>query len=136
MGRVHTSILKAMEINTDVFFAQIDLSVLLSLQPSTTRYIPIAKHPTITRDLSLAVSSSITFEQIHSVIKKKKIAQVKKFYLIDHYIGKSLAASQRSYTLRFVLQDARKTLRDMEANVVMKELGSSLEQALGAIIRE
>ncbi len=135
MGQVASSILKHLNIEPTVFFAQIDMVPLLQNKPRQQHYKPIVKFPTVLRDLSLAINSSVTFSQIHKLIKKQAIPQLQNIYMIDYYKGNSIEKDKKAYTLRFVLQSAKNTLKEKEINKIMQQLCQVLQTELGAIIR-
>lgn len=131
-GRVRQAILDQMQIKQPVFFTQIPLSVLTD-QPTIT-YREVPKYPYVTRDISLALPQDINYASLHATLQQLKIPQLRKFYLIDTYEGKSVG-NQKSYTLRFVLQENDATLHEKKIAKIMGKITSLFEKKLGATIR-
>ena len=135
MGQVTSSILRHTDIEPPVFFAEVDIMSLLQNKPKKQPYNPIAKFPAVLRDRSLAIEESVTFAQIYQLIKKQAIEQLQAVYMIDYYVGNNLDSSKKAYTLRFVLQDVKKTLREQEIYKIMQQFIQVLQTELSATIR-
>lgn len=95
---------------------------------------PYSKYQASSRDLSLVVSKSTTYETIKSVIEKHAPAQVRRFYPVDRYVSEALG-EQMSLTLRFVLQSDEKTLEEEDITSAMEGVLNALSSELGAALR-
>jgi len=95
---------------------------------------PYSKYQASSRDLSLVVSKSTTYETIKSVIEKHAPAQIRRFYPVDRYVSEALG-EQMSLTLRFVLQSEDKTLEEEDITSAMEGVLNALSSELGAALR-
>lgn len=136
MGRLHKNTLKAMDIKQDVFYADIDWTLLMkSLPEKEVTYTEIAKFPEVRRDLALVVEQKVTFAEIENVARQTEKKLLKEVNLFDVYEGKGIAAGMKSYAVSFILQDKEKTLNDKQIETVMAKLQKNLENQLGAKVR-
>ncbi|MPN43430.1 Phenylalanine--tRNA ligase beta subunit [bioreactor metagenome] len=135
-GIVSDNILKKFDIDTDVFFAEMNWDVLLKeTSKSEVRFSEISKFPPVSRDLALLVDKNITFAAIEQTAKKSERKLLKELSLFDVYEGKNLPEGKKSYAVNFVLQDKEKTLNDKQIDAVMQKIRQNLENELGAQLR-
>lgn len=95
---------------------------------------PYSKFQASSRDLSILISKSVSYEIIKSVIEKHRSAQVQRFYPVDRYVSETLG-DQMSLTLRFVLQSEEKTLEDEDITMAMESILNGLKEELGVNLR-
>ncbi len=135
-GIVSGNILKKFDIDTDVFFAEMNWDVLLKeTSKSEVRFSEISKFPPVSRDLALLVDKNITFAAIEQTAKNSERKLLKELSLFDVYEGKNLPEGKKSYAVNFVLQDKEKTLNDKQIDAVMQKIRQNLENELGAQLR-
>ncbi|MBR2619198.1 MAG: phenylalanine--tRNA ligase subunit beta [Paludibacteraceae bacterium] len=136
LGIVSKRLLKAFDIDTDVFYADIAWkAVLKQLKNSKTTYHDIPKYPEVKRDLALLLDKNITFQQVENIAFEIERKLLKKVVLFDVYEGKNLEPGKISYAINFTLQDADKTLQDKQIDNVMQRLIQAFQEKLGATIR-
>ncbi len=128
-GAVAPAVLEMMHINGPVFFSQIPLSLLT--HPPAIAYREISKYPHVTRDLSLALPQEVSYATLQKTLDTLRMPQVRKFFVLDTYQGKSVG-TQKSYTLRFLLQSADGTLREETITAIMGKITALLEKNLKA----
>lgn len=95
---------------------------------------PYSKFQASSRDLSILISKSVSYETIKSVIERHRSAQVQRFYPVDRYVSETLG-DQMSLTLRFVLQSEEKTLEDEDITMAMESILNGLKEELGVNLR-
>ena len=135
-GIVSRSILKQLDIDQPVFFADLCWNELMKLQKNyKTSFKEIAKYPAVKRDLALLVDSSVQFGDIEKLAFETDRKLLKKVTLFDVYEGKTLLAGKKSYAVSFTLQDETQTLNDKAIDKVMQKLIYNLENKLGAKLR-
>ena len=135
-GIVSRSILKQLDIDQPVFFADLCWNELMKLQKNyKTSFKEIAKYPAVKRDLALLVDSNVQFGDIEKLAFETDRKLLKKVTLFDVYEGKTLLAGKKSYAVSFTLQDETQTLNDKAIDKVMQKLIYNLENKLGAKLR-
>lgn len=136
IGSVSSKILKKMDIDTEVFYADINWNYLLkALKKHKVTYAEISKFPEVKRDFALLVDNSVKFADIERIAFESERKILKSVNLFDVYEGKSLEAGKKSYAVSFILQDETKTLADKQIDAIMSKIQVNLEKQLGAKLR-
>ena len=136
MGTVCHKLLKKMDIDQEVFFADINWSNLMrAIKKNEVLYHDISKFPSVSRDLALLIDKSVEFEQIEQIAHQTEKKLLKSVELFDVYEGKNLPEGKKSYAVNFILQDETKTLNDKQIEAIMTKLINNLKQKLGAELR-
>jgi phenylalanyl-tRNA synthetase beta chain len=135
-GVVGRKILKTMDIENDVFFAELSWDTFI--KETKKRRITsgdIPKFPEAKRDLALLVDKNVTFADIREIAWESERKLLKDVVLFDVYEGKNLVPGKKSYAVSFYLQDMEKTLNDREIDAIMSGIQKSLEEKLSAQLR-
>ena len=136
MGTVSHKLLKKMDIDQDVFYADINWNnIMRAIKKNETLYHDISKFPSVSRDLALLIDKSVEFEQIEQIARQTEKKLLKSVELFDVYEGKNLPEGKKSYAVNFILQDEAKTLNDKQIEAIMTKLINNLKQKLGAELR-
>ena len=136
MGTVCHKLLKKMDIDQDVFYADINWdNVMRAIKKNEVLYHDISKFPSVSRDLALLIDKSVEFEQIEQIAHQTEKKLLKSIELFDVYEGKNLPEGKKSYAVNFILQDETKTLNDKQIEAIMTKLINNLKQKLGAELR-
>ena len=136
MGTVCHKLLKKMDIDQDVFYADINWdNVMRAIKKNEVLYHDISKFPSVSRDLALLIDKSVEFEQIEQIAHQTEKKLLKSVELFDVYEGKNLPEGKKSYAVNFILQDETKTLNDKQIEAIMTKLINNLKQKLGAELR-
>lgn len=135
-GIISKKILKNFDIDTDVYFAEMDWDILMKESSNNkVKFSEISKFPAVRRDLALLIDKGIAFSQIEQIAQKTERKLLKQVTLFDVYEGKNLPEGKKSYAVNFMLQDEGKTLTDKQIDNVMKKIQNNLEKELGATLR-
>ncbi|MCF0187671.1 MAG: phenylalanine--tRNA ligase subunit beta, partial [Bacteroidaceae bacterium] len=122
-GIVSKKILKAFDIDNEVYFADICWrNVMKAIKSNKVTYYELAKFPAVSRDLALLVDKQVEFVEIERIAyscEKKLLQEVK---LFDVYEGKNLEPGKKSYAVNFVLQDPNKTMNDKQTDAIMGKI--------------
>lgn len=136
LGIVSKKVLKAADINTDVFFAELNWDALMKeIKKHSVTFKEISKYPSVKRDLALLLDKAISFDQIEKIAYKNERKLLREVTLFDVYEGKNLPEGKKSYAVNFVIQDDEKTLNDKQIDSIMSKIQTSLEKELGAQLR-
>ena len=129
-------ILKQADIDTEVFFAELNWQLLLKeSSKNKVTFTDISKYPSVKRDLALLIDKHITFEEIKNVIFSVEKKLIQEVSLFDVYEGKNLPADKKSYAVSMILQDETKTLNDKQIDFIMQKIQEKLQQVLDAKLR-
>ena len=136
MGIVSPKICKELDIETDVYYAELSWTLLMKeIKKSKVTFSEISKFPAVKRDLALLLDKNVQFAEIEKIATGSERKLLKNIALFDVYEGKNLPAGKKSYAVSFYLQDEGKTLNDKQIDAIMKKIQTNLEQKLGAQLR-
>jgi phenylalanyl-tRNA synthetase beta chain len=126
IAKLHPKIADDFDLD-DTFIAEFYLDLL-----GEKRYLAndIVKFQKSTRDLSLVIDKDVTYSTIKEEIVKLQIADIVEFYPIDIFdLG-----DKNSLTIRFILQNSKKSLTDDEINGIITTIIEKLN-SLGVELR-
>lgn len=135
LGEVHPDVCDAYDIRTRVYIAVIDMPKIYAKASFDRLFTGIAKHPAVSRDISMVVPRQILAGQIEEVIRENGGHILEGYALFDIYEGEQIKEGYKSlaYTITFRAND--RTLEDKEVNVVMDRILFGLEK-LGIELRK
>ena len=99
------------------------------------KYTGIAKHPSVTRDISMVVPKSVLVGQIEDVIEKKGGAYLESFRLFDLYEGAQIREGFKSVAYSIVFRAQDRTLEEADVTAAMQKILKGLEE-LGIELRQ
>ncbi len=136
-GELHPSVQRAFELPAPVFFAELSLDRLDSLEPRRTLIEPIPRFPAIERDVALVVPAVVSAADVDSAFEtiKSSVPLLKQFHLFDLYTGEQVGVGRKSLAYSLLYQAEDRTLTDQEVNTVHREVVEQLRQSLGAEVR-
>ena len=135
-GVVTKKLLKAFDIDNEVYYADLDWKELMrAIRSVKVSFKEISKFPAVKRDLALLLDKNIQFAEIEKIAYETEKKLLKEVELFDVYEGKNLEAGKKSYAVSFLLQDETQTLNDKMIDKVMSKLVKNLEDKLGAKLR-
>ncbi len=136
IGSLNGKILKALGIKQEVIYASFDWDLLLRKTNDNIMVKQVSKYPEVRRDLSLVINKSVSYQDILDLTKKTERSLIKSVDVFDLYEGERIEDTKKAYSLRFILQDDKKTLTDKVIDKTMKKLMATFEKELNAIIRQ
>lgn len=135
VGVLHPRLADALDLHHDVLLFEINLHALC--RQETSLYKTISKYPQIRRDLSFLVNNEVSVWQIELAVRNTiKEDWLKSFNVFDVYTGEGIPEGKKSLALALVLQDAHRTLVDIEINSLISAIINTLENEFSIILRE
>ena len=135
-GVVTKKLLKAFDIDNEVYFADLNWKELLkAVRSAKVSYKELSKFPAVRRDLALLLDKNVQFAEIEKIAYDTEKKLLKEVELFDVYEGKNLEPGKKSYAVSFLLQDESQTLNDKMIDKIMSKLVKNLEDKLGAKLR-
>lgn len=135
-GKVRASILKSLGIRQELFYAELNSSLLFKAANPKLVIQEVSKFPEVRRDLSVVLDRQVSFDEIKELIHSIERRLIKDIIVFDVYEGENIPRSKKAYAMGFTLQDESKTLTDEEIDKTMNRLITAFEQKLGAVIRK
>ena len=136
IGIVARRVLKQMDIDQEVYYADLDWNQLIKQNKQYKAVInDLPKYPEVKRDFALLVDHSVEFADLARAAFSTEKKLLKNVYLFDVYEGKNLEPGKKSYALSFILQDADNTLKDTQIENIMNRLKATFEKQFNASLR-
>jgi phenylalanyl-tRNA synthetase beta chain len=136
LGRVKTPLLKEFGIKQEIFYAELNTSLLFKAANPKLVIQEVPRFPEVRRDLSLVLDKQVSFDAIRAMVLETERKLVREIIAFDVYEGSNIPAGKKAYALGFTLLDENKTLTDEEIEKTMNRLMTAFEQKLGAVIRK
>jgi phenylalanyl-tRNA synthetase beta chain len=135
-GKISLELSDYFDIEQEVFYGEINWTLLISKLPDRRIFTPLIKYPTVRRDLALLINKDIRFEQIEAIARKNAKSLLKASDVFDIFEDdEKLGKDKRSYAVSFIFQDEKKTLKDKQINKIMNKIMADCKSQLGAEIR-
>lgn len=134
IGRLHPKLENEYGFSNPVFVFEVDLDT--ALRAKLPSYQTVSKFPSIRRDLSLVVESSLQVDVLLRFARANMGNKLTGAKVFDVYQGTGVADGFKSISISLTLQDSQKTLTDEEAEVLVDTLIKSLGSEFGATLRE
>lgn len=135
LGQVHPTIADDYDLDTATFYAEIDLSYVVSIHRDALVQSSIPKFPETSRDLALLVSVKQKHDELVKLITDNAGQYLKHVSLFDLYKGKNIADDKQSLAYHLVFQNPEATLTDTEVNEAMHRVTTALLTIDGLEIR-
>ncbi len=133
LGSLHPALVQKLGLtSTPVLF---ELAVAPLLAANVPEHVEISKLPSVRRDLAVIVDQDLSAQSLLDAMLSAKILSVIDIALFDIYRGKGIDSDKKSLAFRVLMQDNQKTLTDHEADAVMAQLMSLLQQKFNAQLR-
>jgi phenylalanyl-tRNA synthetase beta chain len=135
-GLVAKNILKMLDIEQDVFFAEISLQAITGFaKQDKTMYKELARFPEVRRDIALVIDKNVNFSVLRDIAFRSERKLLKNVGLFDIYEGDKLPEGKKQYALSFIIQDDEKTLTDKHIEQIMQNLLTAFAKETGAVLR-
>ncbi|MDR0560324.1 MAG: phenylalanine--tRNA ligase subunit beta [Prevotellaceae bacterium] len=136
MGIVSKNLRKNLDVNQDVFFAEISFPALMNfVRQNKTNFRELARFPEVRRDLALVIDKNVSFSVLRDIAFRTERKLLKGVGLFDIYEGDKLAPDKKQYALSFTIRDEEKTLTDSSVEQIMNNLLKAFEKETGAVLR-
>ena len=136
IGSISKEFQKHFDLESEIWVAELNWDEMLSIHKGNKFFFhEISKFPSVRRDLSLLLDSSIAFSQLVSIARNSERKFLRDVQLFDVYQGKNLPPGKKSYAISFVFMNEEKTLTDDQINLAMERLIKSFKDELGADLR-
>jgi len=114
LGRIHAAVLKQFSLKQDAFVFDMDMDALIELLPAELTARSLPKFPSISRDITIIVDSSVEAGAVGAEIKKLMDREdlIEDCFLFDLYQGESLGRGKKSLSFRVVYRSSEKTLKE------------------------
>ena len=130
IGRLNDELAAEYKFKQPVYVAEVDLETVLSEEVPPVLYRPLARYPSIIRDVSFIVSRSVSFDDIRRSVVGQGRELCRAVTFVDVYEGKGIGADERSLTVRLEYRSDERTLIETEVDEVHEALVGTVEKDL------
>lgn len=135
LGLLRKGILKTASVSQEVFYADIDFTVLMNAYKNEVTFDGLSKFPEVRRDLSVVLDKKVTFDKVKKVAFQANPQLIKQVNVFDVFEGEQVGEGKKSYSVSFIMQDKEKTLTEKVIDKTFNRLIQLFEKELSAIIR-
>ena len=135
MGQIHPLVAANYGMDCEVYCAEIRFDKLFALQLPEATYVPLPKHPAVTRDLAILCREEVTVGEAEAVITQAAGKLLRNIRLFDVYRGTGVPEGKKSLAFSLELRADDRTLTDTDSETVTKNVLEALENQLGAVLR-
>jgi phenylalanyl-tRNA synthetase beta chain len=118
-----------------VFVAELDLEAIEASERDDLRVVPLPRHPSVTRDISILIDDTLPAAAIRSSIADTAPPTLVRISEFDRYQGKGIPDGKVSLSLRLTFRAPDRTLTDQEVQVAMEAILFALRERHGAMQR-
>ena len=133
LGAVHPQLAKTLDLGPDVHVLELALEPLLTRRLPSAR--PVPRFPSVRRDIAVDLPEDVSWAQVEQTVRASLGERLKSLTLFDRYSGKGVEAGRKSLAMGLILQDASRTLTDVDADQCVGDAVSALEKACKAKLR-
>jgi len=133
LGRLHPEVEQSLDLRGPVFC--FELLAAPVLHQSRLRHEEISRYPSVRRDLSLRVASSVSAAEIRRVAGAAGGDLLVNFTLFDVYHGEGIDSNEKSVAVGLTFQHPSRTLTESEIGDCVDKVVQALETDLGARLR-
>ena len=130
ISKVHPSVCEDYDLS-DTFIAEIDFEAIKNDLVTTKSY---SKFQASKKDLSIITPKTLAYKEIKDVINSLDDSNIKQYNLIDVYCDENLGENE-SLTIRFVLQNDKKTMEEEDITASMNNILEALDSKLSIGLR-
>ena len=131
-GRLSDGLAASYKFRQPVYVAELNLSALLASGEEPVRYAPLARFPSVVRDVTLLADRRATFAEMRRAALATNAEHLRTVALVYVYEGERVPEGRRSVTLRLEYRADERTLRDEEVDALHARVVAALEGRFGA----
>ncbi|VAW97967.1 Phenylalanyl-tRNA synthetase beta chain [hydrothermal vent metagenome] len=134
IGALHPELNKKLDVPSSTYVFELDASIFE--QGSIPAYAAVSKYPAIRRDLAIIVDKNISAQKVMDTIHAACTDIVQDLELFDVYEGEGVDSGRKSLGLGLTLQHLSRTLTDTDVDSEIQNVISTLNDKLGATLRD
>jgi phenylalanyl-tRNA synthetase beta chain len=136
LGKINPTILENIEIDQDIFYAEIILDLFNENMIGIKEYKPISAFPSIEIDLAIVIDEKINNKDILETIRKNGTDILKSIRLFDIYRGKQVEKGKKSLAYSLTFRGGNRTLKDSEVEIITNRIVEKLGKTFNASLRD
>jgi len=131
VGEIHPDVLDAFDVTERVAILEVNLSILLAVEPKVPQWKATSRFPSSDIDLAFTVPNDVTAEKVEKSLRQSAGSLLVALDLFDVY---RTGDDERSLAYRLRLQSSDRTLTDADVAMVRDKCIAAAAK-LGAVLR-
>ncbi|HQZ83173.1 MAG TPA: phenylalanine--tRNA ligase subunit beta [Pyrinomonadaceae bacterium] len=131
VGRLSEEIAQRYKFRQSVYVGELDLTSALAAKRTTSNYTPIAKFPSVRRDVTFEVGRTLSVADILRVGRSAREDLIKSVGLVSVFEGGTLPTGRRAVSIRVEYRSDAKTLAEEEVEYAHSRFLARLDSELG-----
>lgn len=134
LGEIHPFTREELGISQRVYFAELDLQVVNSLQRKKISVTPLPLFPTSERDWTVSLRKDVPIGEVLNCIENLASPLLEKVFLLDLFESEKIGIDRKNATWRFIYRDTKKTIESETVETIHTDLLQKVAQKLGNCI--
>lgn len=134
IGQIHPTEQKKRDLK-ETYVLELNLNGVLSVETEELLYVPVARFPSISRDIALVVASETSAGMLESIIRQAGGKLLKDVKLFDLYEGDNVEEGKKSLAFSLTYFDPERTLTDEEVVKAHEKVLNALTAEADAQLR-
>ena len=135
LGPLHPDVVDAFDLGEGAVVVELDLLALDAVGARPSRFAPIPRFPSSTRDLAVVVGDRVAAGDVESAVRQVAGELAEEVALFDRFVGGNVPAGHASLALHVVYRAADRTLTDAEVDQRHAQVVAEVEKRFGAQLR-
>ncbi len=135
LGKITRTVLKAFDIEHEVYLLELCLDPLLERTPAVARFEEITTYPPSLRDMALLVDKGVAAGDLVRLARETGGKILKEVSIFDIYTGDRIPSDKKSVALGLVFQSPERTLTDDETQKAVDKILRKLQAEHKAELR-
>jgi phenylalanyl-tRNA synthetase beta chain len=136
LGKLSESAAKKFSIKQDVYFLEMNLTLVDALPRGKKVFRSLPRHPSVNRDIALLVPETAAAGDLLQAVYDLDVEHVEKAELFDVYRGKPIQEGMKSVAISVTYRSADRTLDDETVDIFHNKIVNSLMSRFGGRYRE
>jgi phenylalanyl-tRNA synthetase beta chain len=136
VGAVSTDVAKKFGIKDPLFYAEINIPLLMSFSKKEKMYNPIPQLPPLKMDVAIVVDKDIPEKRVRSVIEKTAPYELQNIELFDIYMGEPLAENEKNLAYSLYFYSSEHTMKREEIESFIEKLEENVKRELNGKLRK
>ncbi len=136
LGKASRQALEGYGVERDAYLLELDIEALSPLVQSVRKFKPLAKFPSVRRDISIIVNRSTEAATLLGIVKEMGKGLIESVHIFDVYRGKGTGADEKALAIRVDYRSTERTLTDEEVNRIHGGIIEEVRRQTGGRLRE
>ncbi len=120
----------------EIILFELDVDLLLTCVPDSIQFSPIAKYPSVERDIAIVLDETIPSSRIREIIVSFPTALIEEVSVFDYFKGGNIPENKKSLAFNIIYRAQDRTLTDEEIEDLHSKLVKNILDETGGELRQ